>query len=134
MAHLHRKAGPILCSQYVIDAGKKRAILLSACGPKTYALIRNLTGEKPTTKSYSEIVKLVETAYDPRPSVIVQRFKFNSRNRSTEETVSTYVAALRNLAEHCKFSDLAEMLRDRLVCGINHSGIQKRLLSVSNLR
>ena len=41
-----------------------------------------------------------------------------------------YVAALRALSEHCEYGDsLKLMLRDRLVCGINHEGIQRRLLS-----
>ena len=46
------------------------------------------------------------------------------------ETVSEYVASLRQLTEHCKYGDnLNTMLRDRLVCGINDTRIQKRLLS-----
>ena len=50
--------------------------------------------------------------------------------------MSTYVAELRSLIEFCGFpageaSD--KMLRDRLVCGINNPGIQRRLLSEDNL-
>lgn len=75
----------------------------------------------------------MEGAYDPKPSVIVQGFKFNSRIRESDETVSTYVAALRNIAEQCSFTDVSEMLCDHLVCGINHPGIQKRLLAEKDL-
>ena len=33
--------------------------------------------------------------------------------------MANFVAALRNLAEHCKYKDTLEMmLRDRIVCGI----------------
>ena len=42
------------------------------------------------------------------------------------------MAALRGLAEHCEYrarGSLKIMLRDRLVCGINHKGIQCQLLS-----
>ena len=43
----------------------------------------------------------------------------------------TYVAVLRGLAEHCEYGDSFKiMLRDRLMCGINHEG---RLLSEKNL-
>ena len=42
--------------------------------------------------------------------------------------MSAYVAELRSLAEHCKFgANLDEMIRDRLVCGINDPRIQRRL-------
>ena len=40
------------------------------------------------------------------------------------------VIFLRNLSEHCNFGEsLEDMLRDRLVCGINNHQIQKRLLA-----
>ena len=50
------------------------------------------------------------------------------------ETVSAYVAELRKLSEHCEFADtLSDMLRDRLVCGINDQRLQRRLLSEPQL-
>ena len=42
-----------------------------------------------------------------------------------------YVA---QIAEHCNYKDsLQEMLRDLLVCGVNHAGIQKCLLAEKDL-
>ena len=71
---------------------------------------------------------------EPKASIIVRRFQFNSRTRSLDESVADYVAGLRRLAEHCGFNGmLEEMLRDRVVCGINNSAIQKRLLAESDL-
>lgn len=50
------------------------------------------------------------------------------------ENVATYVSELRQLAIKCKFGDsLDEMLRDRIVCGVNDSRIQRRLLAEPNL-
>ena len=44
------------------------------------------------------------------------------------------MAALRRLAEYCDYKQsLSEMLRDRLVCGVNNTRIQKALLSESTL-
>ena len=119
----------------VTDADKKRSILLSACGPATYKVIRNLVEEgKLDTTPYEEIVKLVKSYYDPPPSMIMQRYKFNTRIRSASESVAHYVAALRELAQHCEYKDsLQDMLRDRLVCGVNHEGITNRLLSEKKL-
>jgi hypothetical protein len=39
------------------------------------------------------------------------------------------VAELRKLSEHCEFNDLQEMLRDRIVCGVKDTRIQKKLLA-----
>ena len=64
---------------------------------------------------------------------LVERFTFHSRNRKDGESVAVYVAELRKLTEHCGFGDtLNDMLRDRLVCGINDGGIH-RLLSEPDL-
>ena len=119
----------------ITDNNKKRAVLLSVCGAKTYKLIRNLVNpRKPTDKSFVELINLVKNHLNPRPSSIVYRFKFNSRFRQPGETIQQYVAELRNLSEHCEFGDqLEKMLRDRLVCGLNDERIQRRLLAESQL-
>ena len=119
----------------VSDGDKQRAILLSVCGSKTYKLIRNLTTpEKPSHKTFAELVHLVQRHQHPKPSAIVQRFKFNTRFRKPGESIASYVAELRSLSEHCDFkTTLEEMLRDRLVCGVNDEQIQRRLLAESSL-
>ena len=118
----------------VADGAKKRSILLSACGA-TYKIIRNLVEEdKLDTTSYDDIVKLVKAHFDPTPSAIMQRYKFNTRTREEGESVAAYVAALRDIAQHCEYKEnLQDMLRDRLVCGVRHKGITNRLLAEKKL-
>ena len=115
----------------VADADKQRAILLSSVGPTTYRLICNLLAhEKPTEKTFKEIVEAVQAHHQPRPSVMVQQPNFHSRSRQSGKSVSAYVAELRKLTEHCDFGDtLNDMLRDRRACGINDQRIQQRLLA-----
>ncbi len=72
--------------------------------------------------------------HNPTPSEIVQRFKFNSLFRHPGESVSTFVSELRSLCEFCNFgATLDDMLRDRLVCGINDDHVQRRLLAEDKL-
>ena len=106
-------------------------VLLSCCGPSTFRLLRSLVLPTPLTDfSFKELVAKMIDHRELKPSVIVQRYQFNSRHRATSETVTEYVTALRKLAEHCDFGDtLDEMLRDRLVCGIANPAVQKRLLT-----
>ena len=124
-----------LTANDITNPGKKRAVLLSVCGTKTYHIIRDLVGpSKPTNLEYDEIVTKVQEHYNPTPVVIVQRYKFNSRLRQPEESVATFVAALRHLAIHCDYGDsLNDMLRDRLICGIIEPRIQRRLLAESGI-
>ena len=80
---------------------KRRAILLSVMGPKTYTLLRSLiTPEKPTDKSYDEILSVLKHHYAPTPSVTVQRYKFAMRKKKADETMSEYVSELRKIEKH----------------------------------
>ena len=119
----------------VTEAAKKRSILLTVCGTPTYKLLRSLVeGGKLDSVSYAGLVKLLKEHYDPRPSPIVQCFGFNRRSRLPGESVTTYVAALREIVLLCDYGDsLAHMLRDRLVCSVNHKGIQRKLLAEADL-
>ena len=114
---------------------KKRAILLSSCGSKCYSLFRSLVSpQSPAEKTYEELIEIMKEHKAPRPSVIMERFKFNKRDRKEGESIATYVACLRKMTEFCEFgTTLNEMLRDRLVVGVNDERIQQRLLSEKEL-
>ena len=120
-----------------IDGDEKRlAAFMSLIGPQVYKLLANLVApKKPGEKKYEEVVAELKKHYDLQPSEIMQRFRFHTRIRKTEESIGTYLAELKALAQKCNFKSdtLNEMLRDRLVCGINEDSIQKRLLSVADL-
>ena len=77
-----------------------------------------------------KVIQLMGTYRNPKPNHIADRFKFNSRNRLPDEAISTYIAELRQLTEHCNFgTTLQEILRDRLMWGIRHDRLQQRPLS-----
>lgn len=66
------------------NGDKKKAILLSIVGAETYQLMRSLVApEKPAAKGFDALIKLVQDHYQPTPSVILQRFKFNSRTQKS---------------------------------------------------
>ena len=116
-------------------ADKKQAVLLTEIGPTAYLRLRNvLSPAKLGDTLYKDLVDAMKQHANPTPSVIVQRFKFNSHAHQAEETVSTYVSELHLIAEHCNFGEsLDDMLRDRLVCGKNTEQIQHCLLAESKL-
>ena len=103
-------------------------------GPGPYKLLRSLlSSAKSTDETYEELVKKLTDHYSPTPSEVMQRFRFNSRSRKPEETVAAYLAELCRLAKHCNYgTTLDQLLRDRLVWGINDAGIRKKLLQESD--
>ena len=119
----------------ITNGGKKKATLLSVCGAQTYKLMCDLVAPlKPKDKTFDELKDVVQKHLKPRPSAIVQRYKFNTRGQQHGESVACFVAGLRHIAHECNFGDqLLDMLCDRLVCGLTSERMQRRLLSEPNL-
>ena len=73
----------------VTEDEKKRAILISQAGPEAHKLLRSLVGAQALdTKSYDELVQTLKEHYDPKPSFMVERYKFNCRVRGTDESIA----------------------------------------------
>ena len=63
----------------ISDAAKQRAVLLSCCGPSMFRLLRSLVLPTPLTElPFKDLVAKMKPHCEPKPSVIVQRYQFNS--------------------------------------------------------
>ncbi|XP_037559798.1 uncharacterized protein LOC119436838 [Dermacentor silvarum] len=145
----------------IVESFKKRAVLLTLCGEQTYETLRALVApRKPSEVDLVDIIKLLSQYFDPRPSELHGRYRFQKRDQLANELVKDYVTALRTLAKECNFGNavsttvgpdtsggsaevqsqpgstrlpLEGMLRDRLVCAIHDSHLQQRLLAEDKL-
>lgn len=130
----------------ITDASKKRAHLLTLCGEQTYDIVCALVQPKqPNQVSYEDIVKMLKAHFDPQPSEVFCRARFQRRDQKHDETVSDYVTALKKLAADCNFGTSADtaanptmlpmdvMLRDRFVCGLRNEQVQQRLFAEKDL-
>lgn len=79
----------------ITDAGQKRAIFLSACGGKVYAMLRDLCLPGKPGDSDFWLLKLLSDHFTPKPSAIVERFKFHSKTRQQGQSVSSFLAELK---------------------------------------
>ena len=97
--------------------------------------MKNLTApDKPSAKSYQQLVDILRKHLVPKPLVIAERFRFHKQDQHEGESVTAYLAELRKLTEYCDFgSYLNEALRDRLVCGLRAGNMIKRLLAEAKL-
>ena len=114
---------------------KEVPVLLSVIGGKIYTLLRNLVApDEPKSKSFTELTEVLKSHFEPKPNTIAERFHFYRRVQQPGESVADFVAQLKSLATHCVFEGhLDQALRDRLVCGLRNQGMQKRLLSETDL-
>ena len=114
---------------------KKKGILLTIIGSEAYTLLRSLTEpEKPSEKTYQQIVDILKRHLNPKPITIAERWKFYQRSQNNGEALKDYIAELRRLSRYCEFGGfLDEAIRDKFVCGLLNSSIRKRLLTEENL-
>ncbi|CAK1579538.1 unnamed protein product [Parnassius mnemosyne] len=109
--------------------------LITVMGAESYELLVSLcTPEKPTSKTFLELTKILENYLQPKPSELAERFKFRQRKQRDGESISEYVTDLKKMSKTCEFGSwLQESLRDQFVCGISSETIRQRLFAESKL-
>ena len=61
------------------NAAKRRSTFLSVVGPSSYKLLRSILAPvKPSEKTFEELTEVLKTHYNPPPSEVMQRFRFNT--------------------------------------------------------
>lgn len=114
---------------------KQRAVLISVVGARTYGLMKTLLApQKPTDKTYKELVTLIKNHVSPKPPVIAERYKFWNRRQNPGEKVSQYLTELRKMSDSCNFGEfLNDALRDMFVIGLSDKAAQKKMLTETDL-
>lgn len=105
------------------EMNKRRAILISVIGAKTYNVLSDLCSpSSPASKSYTDFKAILKNHFAPKKLVICVQ--------ASGESVSGFVANLKRLATTCNFgTHLNEALRDRFVCGLRSEAMQRKLLT-----
>ena len=102
---------------------------LTLIGGVDYTKLKTLViPKKVESLTYDELKSVLIGHYKPKYKVIAERFKFYNRNQKPGENISDYVMELKLLASTCKFVNVEESIRDRLVMGVTNTTIQDKLL------
>ena len=79
-------------------ADQRRSTFLTLVGPTTYKVLKSLTAPaKPKEKTFEQLVELLTKYFSPKPSEVMQSYRFFTRSRRPGETIAEYVAELRRL-------------------------------------
>ena len=118
-----------------VEDTKKVPVFLNAIGGAAYGILRSLVApSSPMSLSFKELTETLQAHYEPKTSIIAERFHFHKRSQHTGESITDFVAELRRLAARCKFEGyLDDALRDRFVCGLRNEAIQRSLLAEKEL-
>jgi len=71
---------------------------------------------------------------NPKKNIIVQRHLFWTRQQRQGETYEAFIADLRKMAADCDYGQLRdELIRDKIVCGIQSDPLRKQMLKEEDL-
>ena len=134
MLTLHSAIRTFPPSKQISDSDEKCHVL-ALMGAPTFKLLANLAAPKqPGNLKFKDICDTLKKHYSPQPIKIAERYRFYNRKQLAGESAAEYLAQLRKMASTCKFGAfLDEALCDRLVCGIQDQGMQRRLLAEADL-
>lgn len=108
---------------------KKKALLLNAIETYVYEVLRGLCHPTmPKDKTYEELIVIMNNHYISRKSVFRERIKFYQAVQTVYDSISDWLACIRELAVDCKFGVNSDaVLRDRFVSGLRSTTIRERL-------
>ena len=106
-------------------------MLLATVGQEAYATIKSvLSPLSPVNVPYKDLLEKIDKHFAPKTSAILSRFKFNQCVQKPGQSAADNISKLKRLAEKCDFGHTLDgMLRDRLVCGVMDTALQKHLLA-----
>ena len=128
----------------------KVMVLINCLGSRHYKLLASLTSpELPATKTYQELMDLLRNHLAPKKNVLAEQHKFFSRVQQPGESISTFVAGLKELIKNCEFkteckekeppcftcskSVIDMLLRAQFIRGLQDSSIRERILQLVNV-
>nr|XP_054933835.1 uncharacterized protein LOC129387971 [Dermacentor andersoni] len=119
----------------VKESARKRALLVAALSTRTVQILAGrVAPKKPNSLEYEDVVKVLDEFFDPKRHEITESFRFFNRCPLDGESVQEFITEIRRIVDNCNFGTMLDrMLRDRIVCGIISTALQKQLLTKKDL-
>ena len=111
------------------------ATLLTVIGAEARKVFSTFTFDGDNGDRIQPVLESFAAYCQPLKNVPFERYKFYSRKQEAGESYDHYRTALRQLADRCEFETITadQILRDKLVFGIQDSKVRERLLREKNL-
>lgn len=111
------------------------SLLINLIGSEGYDVFTTLKFDKESDRDDIDIlIGKFNSHFGTKTNTIMARFKFFTRNQECAESIDDYVTALKLLSSKCEFNMLEDdLIRDRVVCGIQDTTVRDRLLRSDDL-
>ncbi|XP_048585750.1 uncharacterized protein LOC116606612 [Nematostella vectensis] len=111
----------------------KKSLLISTMGIEALQIYNGC--DPVETDTAKDILTKLDAHILGETNETFERYKFNTRVQKPDESIDSYVASLKTLAETCNFCECLKtsLLRDRVVLGVKDDHTRKRLLQEGKL-
>ncbi|KAB0790508.1 hypothetical protein PPYR_15094 [Photinus pyralis] len=116
------------------DGETKVAIFLNIIGEEAVEVFNTMFISDDDRKDIDKVIEAFEGYCLPKTNVVYERFVFHKRNQCEGESFEQFLTDLTKLASTCDFKTLnEEMIRDRVVLGVQDLNLQEKLLRTEGL-
>ncbi|XP_063630684.1 uncharacterized protein LOC134801996 [Cydia splendana] len=113
------------------SAQVQMSILLHVIGEQCREVHAQFEG---TFASLKDLLDKFESFFSPKKNITIERHRFFTRCQKQSESIEQYAFELKKLASACEFKELIDdLIRDRLICGIQENALRERLLREPDL-
>ncbi|XP_063631772.1 uncharacterized protein LOC134802967 [Cydia splendana] len=113
------------------SAQVQMSILLHVIGEQCREVHAQFEG---TFASLKDLLDKFESFFSPKKNITIERHRFFTRCQKQSESIEQYAFELKKLASACEFKELIDdLIRDRLICGIQENVLRERLLREPDL-
>ena len=105
------------------------ATLLTVLGKECMQVYKTLPLTDDERKDPNIVIEKLSSHFEPQRNTIYERYMFNMSKQEVNETFDQFLTRLRELVSTCEYGALTdEMVRDRIVIGINDNQSRGRML------
>ncbi|XP_026578918.1 vomeronasal type-2 receptor 26-like [Pseudonaja textilis] len=115
-------------------SSKKQVVFLTHCGPAVFKMAKVLA--KPAdvkTMDWDNLAPILRNHYALAVPTLIRRHDFYQHDQCEGESISEFVADLRDLGDLCGFSNLDEAMRDRVILSLKDPALQSRLMAKGDI-
>lgn len=107
---------------------------LNAVGEEAIEVYDTFTLTADQKANYDEVIKAFDEFCKPKKNPVYERFVLNQRKQKEGEPFDTFLMDIKRLARTCEYGENEqEMLRDRIVWGVQDKKVQLRMLERNDL-
>jgi hypothetical protein len=131
----HERFELYVLTNTAVTKANKTAYYVTMAGRSAYRLLKDLAYPQSVPDLDVETLKqLLVDHLQPANFEAVEREKFHNLQRRHDETFRSFILRVQQAAARCNFdTNLEDQMRDRLVAGIQHADVKRKLLQESSL-